>query len=231
MEKEALKHFRNCVVKGLDMLMVRFDLEMVEEVNLIIQPELQHLLNLARQWDGKTTEKVSIRSLLRLKKVGKTRKSKIVTNKKFVQTMIPNYFKKNAKRSVPGDAPRVVPNKKAKSAPSLSYVEANSDFSDELILNNQIDSNDSIRNPEIENTGVLPDGAALMSSEESSDESSKESSSSEEDEESSAGDGDSVEEERVSNGPTETAGGSEIRDQVIDILDSDVGRAVIDSVI
>ena len=65
-EKEALKHFRNCVVKGLDMLAVRFDLEMVEEVNHMIQPELQHLLRLAKQWADKPTEKVSLRSLLKI---------------------------------------------------------------------------------------------------------------------------------------------------------------------
>ena len=237
MEKHAIRDFRNTCVKAFDMLAVRFDLEMVEEVNHMIQPEIQHLLTLATQW-GKDNNgrKVSLKNLLKMKIVGRTIKSADFKPDKMFQTKIPSFFQKNAKRDLPDSTQnQVVPAKKTKSAPSvaekatsapvLSVVEPDSDFSEEMYLNRNIDSNDTIRNSQLENTGASPAKNALVSSSEESSESDASDSEAEERSDTNM-DGESVN----AGDDNDNLSSSRIREQVIDVLDSEVGRAVIDSV-
>ena len=229
------------------MLAVRFDLDMVQEVNHMIQPELKHLLTLATQWDKNNTgDKVSLRNLLKMRITGRTTRSEKFVPVKMVQTKIPSFFQKNSKRDLPESLSetildRVVPTKKTKSAPSmptvevpaLSVVEPDSDFSEEMILNKNIESTDTIQNSQLENTGTVPDKNALASSSEDSsdsDSSGDESTGKSSDGGSSGGNSDAESVRDNGDDDGEGLSSSNVREQVIDVLDSDVGRAVIDSV-
>ena len=228
MEKNAIKHFRNTCVKAYDMLSVRFDLDMATEVSNIVTPELKHLVDLAKAWEAekskKNEPKVSIRSLLGIKKVGKTSKSRMVKDKKYIQTKIPKFFKKNQKRPLPepevGEAIAVEPKK-----PRGDVFEADSEFSEELCLNS--DDQPTHDGPQ--------SGALALVEDQSEEAESNEVASSDEadsDEDSDASDGEDTNDSLPAEGRVmvEVLDHSKMQQHFIDFFDSEVGGAVLDAV-
>lgn len=233
------------------MLNVRFNVEMAEEVKSMIIPELEHLVTLANAWEGeklkKQTPKVSIRELLKLKKIGKTTRSNETAKPILIQTKIPNFFKKNAKRNLPGDEKVVnnpTPNKKTKANELDSDVD--SQFSEPLLLEKPSESLEEGQedgdDTQLEDTGVIPGKSALDTTPEDSSNSSSENS---EDETGTNGssegsDNDPMTPVKAIEPPTSSTASpkvvvdvikkAEIQQHFVDFFDSNVGSAILNSV-
>ena len=89
-------NFKSICLKASEMLRIKFDVETVDEVSDMVKAEIKHLRVLAEQWNPKKTKgtpkKVSIKKLLKIKVVGKTKKSNTTNTKLWYQTKIVDYF-------------------------------------------------------------------------------------------------------------------------------------------
>ena len=220
------------------MLNVKFTVDMAKEVKSMLSPELDLLVTLATAWEGekpnKMTPKVSIKSLLKLKKIGRTIRSKEELGPILVQTKIPLFFKKNSKRVLPeGDDSAGDPDPKKLKARMVDSDE-DSQFSEPLLLNKPIEpensENEGSMEPSIpmEPSSTVPDRHALDTTPEESTNSSSDNS--DEDSGSSDSVGDSDNKSSSPKVVVDVIKKAEIQQHFVDFFDSEVGSAILNSV-